>query len=757
MVPGSRSRSVMALALVFAAAALPLTAEAREPRLPGQAPNLYGMPGAINMPTATAFADGTLAFTLNLAPDRLRANVAFQLHPRVTAAFRYTGVRLDGAPTYFDRAFDIHVLLAEESRFTPALAVGLRDFIGTGIDSSEYVVATKTLTPELQVSAGIGWGQMATRGGFANPLGGGFRTRPGGFTGQGGVLETDRFFRGDAAVFGAVSYQATPRLRLVAEYSSETRDAMVRAARAGGAIGADDGRARGIPLSFGAQYAVSDSAQVSAYLLQGRDVGVQFSLTLDPRRTPQRAQHPAPLPVSIRDVHAQAAAAQAGAGGWVTASAEAHRAALARADGTMLPLPAAARDPLAEVFREQGLRLRAAQIGGTLAGQGAPDIVLVRFSNTAHDVHARAEGRAARILAAAMPPSVETFVLVHAMGGVDIASRTLRRSDLEALQHSPEGGAAMRAAILSGDGTGLPALAPGVDPGAGVVAPPRLDWSIAPYLETSYFDPDQPVRIDAGLRGTLRFNLTDRSSVNMIVAGRLFGNIGAGRVISPEDRETLEDAGFAVVRSDGTRFYQRRVAIERLSYDHLGRPGENLYSRVSVGYLERAYAGVAGQLLWAPPDSNLALGLEATAVTRRDPDRLLGLGSYSTVTGHVSAHYDFGNSYNARLDVGRYLAGDYGATLTLEREFANGIRVGAYATLTNMPFSVFGEGSFDKGLYLNVPFSVFTGQPGRAQFSTTFQPITRDGGARVAVGDLYQVVREHRGAKRAATQEAFWQ
>lgn len=41
------------------------------------------------------------------------------------------------------------------------------------------------------------------------------------------------------------------------------------------------------------------------------------------------------------------------------------------------------------------------------------------------------------------------------------------------------------------------------------------------------------------------------------------------------------------------------------------------------------------------------------------------------MTGHMSGYYDFGNGFQAQLDIGRYLAGDYGATLTIDREFPN--------------------------------------------------------------------------------------
>ncbi|AWX92558.1 hypothetical protein DPM13_03090 [Paracoccus mutanolyticus] len=63
----------------------------------------------------------------------------------------------------WDRSFDLRyqILDEAESGWRPAVAIGLQDFMGTGFYSSEYIVATKTITPRLRVSAGLGWGRLA--------------------------------------------------------------------------------------------------------------------------------------------------------------------------------------------------------------------------------------------------------------------------------------------------------------------------------------------------------------------------------------------------------------------------------------------------------------------------------------------------------------------------------------------------------------------------------------------------------------------
>ena len=141
----------------------------------------------------------------------------------------------------------------------------------------------------------------------------------------------------------------------------------------------------------------------------------------------------------------------------------------------------------------------------------------------------------------------------------------------------------------------------------------------------------------------------------------------------------------------------------------------------------------------------LPFGVELNHVAQRDPDSVLGVNALRITTGHASAYWDIGHGFHGQIDVGRYLAGDTGATVRLERVFANGIRVGAYATLTDMPFSVFGEGSFDRGITLTLPLTALTGTPSRARYATTIQSLTRDGGARLSVpGRLYPTIQESR-------------
>ena len=112
---------------------------------------------------------------------------------------------------------------------------------------------------------------------------------------------------------------------------------------------------------------------------------------------------------------------------------------------------------------------------------------------------------------------------------------------------------------------------------------------------------------------------------------------------------------------------------------------------------------------------------------------LLGFQNYDVVTGHASAYFDLPKGFQGEIHAGRYLAGDWGATFAVNRSFNNGWKVGAFFTLTDVPFSTFGEGSFDKGITLSVPLAAIFGQPSRKTADVLIRPLSRDGGARLNV------------------------
>jgi hypothetical protein len=264
------------------------------------------------------------------------------------------------------------------------------------------------------------------------------------------------------------------------------------------------------------------------------------------------------------------------------------------------------------------------------------------------------------------------------------------------------------------------------------------------------FDPDNPVRADLGLQLAASFEPTR----GLIVSGSMRQPVTGNLNTSTRPSNSI----LPHVRTSAAEYAkQSDLEIKYLTAEYFFRPGKNLYGRATAGYLETMYGGVSGEVLWKPVNGNLAVGAEINYAVQRDFDQLFGFQDYNIITGHASAYYDFGGGYLGQLDVGRYLAGDYGATVSLDREFDNGFRVGAFATLTDVPFGEFGEGSFDKGIRFSVPVDWLTGSATQGGYGTTIRPVLRDGGARLDVRNrLYGVVRDSHTSELEDRWGKFW-
>ena len=340
-------------------------------------------------------------------------------------------------------------------------------------------------------------------------------------------------------------------------------------------------------------------------------------------------------------------------------------------------------------------------------------------------------------MANTMDPSVEHFVVTIVHNGLPITSVTTSREDYYELENDVDG--AWRSLARADVSDAFAAGHQGELDGAF----PRFDYRFGPYTSFSFFDPDKPLRYDIGAE--LRADLILRPG--LVVSGQLryplVGNMDQATRVS--------NSVLPHVRSDWSRYAQESdLEINHLTVEQFFRPRKDLFARVTAGYLEWMYGGISAELLWYPINSRIALGTEINYVRQRDFDMLLGFQSYDVLTGHASAYYDLGGNFHAQIDAGRYLAGDWGATFALDREFNNGFKVGAFFTLTDVSFDDFGEGSFDKGIRLEIPLSWFTGRPSHITLGQTIRPVLRDGGARLRVRNrLYDYTRNDRATKLA--------
>jgi hypothetical protein len=683
--------------------------------------NLYGISGLIDMPSAEAQPDGQMSATYAIMGETTRRNFTFQILPRISGTLRYSTIDNWGNsedPSYdlFDRSFDVQFQLMNENRdgWRPSLALGLRDFLGTGVYSSEYVVLSKTVFEYFTLTGGVGWGRLAGVNTAESPfcaVSDSFCERDTDF-GRGGDLETDTYFRGeDVGFFGGVEWRATEKFRLKAEISS---DAYSREQR-----GPEADFERNSPVNLGVEYSPVGGVTLGGYYMYGSTFGLNLVVSGNPKNPPvPQDLGPGPLPVIERPEGGNRSTA------WVDNPAARERLT----------------DAIAEALSPEGVTLEATRY--------QPHVVDIQVVNRQINQPPKAIGRTARVLANVMPYSVDTFRITVVERGVPATTVTIDRAEYEAQVDRPGAGvASWRTTEFSG---AVPVL-------SGEVwrrdVYPFYDWALVPVPSIQVFggvDGFRP-QLSAELRASAQ--ITPRFSFS----GRIRQPI-LGEFSDPGPSEG--DRALPPVRRESARYYSGwNPKLMRLTGDYLFKINPDTYGRASAGYLERQFAGVSGEVLWKPVEQTWGLGLELNYVAQREPESFSGFTGYEVATGHATVYWNTGwYGIETSLSAGRYLAGDWGGTFAVERRFRNGWAAGAYVTRTDVSADDFGEGSFDKGITLSIPLRWTTPFETQQTISGDLRSLSSDGGAQLDIANrLYPIVRDLDRAHLEQNWGAFWQ
>ncbi|MEI9991448.1 MAG: YjbH domain-containing protein [Rhizomicrobium sp.] len=760
----------------------------------------YGDPGILEMPSARMDPDGTIFFTVGAVQGAQRFNFSFQALPWLQASFRYSHLAsIGGIKNEFDRSFGIKVRLVQESSLMPDISLGIRDILGTGIYSSEYLTATKQFST-VEFTAGLGWGRLSDDATIPNVFAVVFPSfkdrRPFGAT---GAVNFGEFFHGpDTGVFaGAIWHTPIDNLNVLAEFSTD---------KYRGEQGAGTIKIRS-PVNLGLSYRFFDSAAVSLGWLYGTTYGATFTLSADPT-IPLSVQRLAPElpPPNIRSPQQQVASltellgknVRTTSGPWVTLPSAtidrdnstissalmsiglhvrdvelAGRTLLVNAD--LASAPKSQCDGYARLVANLEVRVdtialsdldgasgqvtfcnvvQASETSQAASPAGNAEIdetsdaemkirrdvaaqsiriealaiqqsVIWLFMNNYHyRSEDEAAGRIARILMADAPSTVEIMHIVSVKNGIPMRDFQISRNALER-SATVEGGSAELGnsiALLA------PPLSNPVLDRAFEDSYPRFSWNLGPGLREGLFDPDQPleVQIYASLEAAMQL------TPNITLDARLEANIYNNFNLSRPSNSLLPH-----VRSDIISYLRDGSdGVTKLDFVYRTRLARDVTFEARAGYLEQMFAGAGAQALWRPDGGRIALGVDVYQVWQRDFDELYGLQKYHILTGHVSVYYNspwYG--LNFAVHGGRYLAGDYGATFEVTRRFSTGVEIGAFATFTNVPFSKFGEGSFDKGLIIHIPLEWSLPFPSQSSIDFLLRSLTRDGGQRLDSDD----------------------
>ena len=643
----------------------------------------FGGAGLWQTPSARMAEEGELGFSASRVQPYTRYNFLLQPLPWLETLFRYTSVgnrlygpeSLSGHQHYKDKSIDVKVRLWEESRYLPDFGIGARDIGGTGLFSGEYVVASKRFGP-IDASLGLGWGYVGNRGNLGNPLSllsDRFSHRPIKNTGSGGEFNSNHYFRGPTSLFGGISYQ-TPWQWLVLKAEYDGNDYRHEPQ--------NNNQRQSSPINLGAVFRANEHVDLSLALERGNTVmfGLNLHTNLARGTGPAKVLDPPPPPRPAQP-----------------------------------PTQSPRRVDWAQVSRE--LEDNAGVRVSSIAQRGRE--LVVTGEQRRYFYSAKGLGRTARVLDGTVAPGIDWFTLVTGQEGLWTIESSVHRQrfdewldhriDFEQFRGSVEQNAPTprREEVL-------------------YRAPfKRYDGHVAIAYNQNLGGPDAFVLYqiaagyDADFRFTRHFWWSGAVNVNVV------NNYDKFKYDAP--------SGLPRVRTDIRKYItSSNVTMPVFQLTGTRQLGPDLYGLAYAGMLESMYGGAGGEVLYRPFGERWAIGLDANWVRQRSFDQDFSFRHYHVATGHLTGYLDLGpKDITVAVSAGRYLAGDWGATIDVSREFRNGLRMGAYATKTNVSTRQFGEGSFDKGIYVSIPFDLMLPRSTTGRAAFMWQPLIRDGGARL--------------------------
>jgi hypothetical protein len=640
--------------------------------------NDFGGVGLLQTPTARMAPAGELSVNASRTDPYTRYSLSLQPFDWLEGSFRYTAITnraygpesLSGDQSYKDKAVDAKIRLWQESHWLPQVALGFQDIGGTGLFSSEYFVSNKRVG-NFDFSVGVAWGYMGSRGDFDNPLGWvdeRFDTRP---PSEGTGDLNANYFRGSPSLFGGVAYQ-TPWAPLSLKLEYEGNDYKNEPK--------DNDIKQDSPINVGAVFKLTDSIDLSAAWERGNTAmfGITLHTNFASRKTPTKTYDPPAEPLP-----AQAPVTSPDQVNWANVS--------------------------------QRLQNNAGYKVERITQRGSE--LLVYGEQSRYFYSAKAVGRASRILDNSVNDDIDWFTLVNKRYDMPLEETSVPRETFREVVNHQEPLQDLHRA------TEVNAAVPHTETTLFTGARDPFSYGLGLGYKQNIGGPD----------GLLYQLTADADAEYRFTRDTWWSGLLSVNLLNNYDKFTYDaPSGLPRVRTDLRKYLTTSdVTMPTFQLNHAKQLDKDLYGMVYGGYLESMFAGVGGEVLFRPAGQRWSVGADLNFVRQRDFDQGFGLRDYSTVTGHITGYTDLPFEAQAAVSVGRYLARDWGTTIDLSREFRNGVRFGGWVTLTTATKEEYGEGSFDKGIYISIPFDELMSVSTMRRANIVWAPLTRDGGARL--------------------------
>jgi len=650
----------------------------------------YGTLGLIQNPNARFLDEGSLGFSWSHNEPYLRGSLIAYPFSWLEVSYQYTDINnqlyspfkeFSGSQSLKDKSFDTKIRLIKESQLWPQIAVGFRDIAGTGLFSSEFIVASKNLSKGLDLTMGVGWGNLTGQL-IKNPLleiSDRFETRSSSL-GLGGEFNIDDYFSGPAGYFFGLEYYV-PKfrgMRIKFEYD-----------------GTNYKTEGGIPISqtsnfnFGIVFPQSKNLSYKLNFTRGNTVNFGFSYKLNLGN--KNAQ--------IISKEKQSRISNTNAIKIVTSRSDQnlYRAAL-------------------KYLSDEKIFLQHASIND--------DELEVIFAQGKYRNPVIASGRTLNTLDQIAPNNITSFKIHEINGGVGLYSISVNRDAFnrdrkQFLPPKPDIDISVEPFNLNNNNNNYQ-----FNPETKY---PAFFHTIGPDIRSQIGGPDGFFFGDLKLKSVSELLIRRGLSVVSIISYGLYDNM--------DDLKLASDSVLPHVRTDIVKYLKqsRDLSIQRMQLNKFGQISPSIFYKFSAGILESMFNGYGGEALYKPFDKNYAIGVEAWKVYQRNYDQMFGIlddVDYETTTGHISLYYHEPiTNIIFKMKGGKFLAQDSGISFEFTREFYSGFRLSAFITRTDISKEEFGEGSFDKGFSFYIPLEIFSNSYNSRNFGWGLKPITRDGGA----------------------------
>lgn len=607
--------------------------------------NNHGVVGLINMPSARFYDEGVHGITIYDGTPDQKGTITASPYDWMEASFYYTNVqnrRYCPFDEYDfckqdlkDKGFNLKLRLKEEGRL-PAIAIGLYDFAGTGLYSSEYVVGSYGIN-NIDLHFGIGWGQLdGSKRKLNNPLGyisDRFKTRSVD-TGSGGNFDLKKYFTSKTvSPFFGISYSFNNKTIIKFEKDTiDTNDPHPELVYEN----------RRSDYSYGIDYSINSNFVIGASYERGNYFSLKFIYKNNPKKTIKKFEY--------------------------------QKAEIEEEDNQYTRLIK---------------NLEANGIGVNKITESARSIGLDLTQFVHRDLKVIEE------------------IIDEASSDAGInknIKKDLKIADLDAYSEIDD--------VFE-----------------------KNSQLIYERNQSRRFDSNTSVKFRPFLASRESFfkgALLAENDSEFILREDLFFSTNIKYSIA----DNFDNLRFrpvntfpAQVRSDVKSYLRnmdKGILIGRAQLDYHITPKKNHHMMFTAGILEDMFSGYGLEYLFYKQNSNFAVGLELFNVKKRDYEWGFGHLDYENVTLTSNFYYrNYGLiPFDMKFSAGEYLAGDVGSTLEFSRTFENGVKFGAFATITDVSERDFGEGSFDKGIFFNIPIY-------GDLISYTWRPLTKDPGAKL--------------------------